>query len=356
MKLLYKTLLAFFVVALFSCNNEDKTNPINLFSVDKEIKRVESGINEELLGTISHLQSNDSSLVVYDFHSGKTFSLFNILDRKFIGRFVTIGQGPGEFPIGANGYLTGNDFYITYSSTGLIAKYKMDSLMKNIESLPITIANFDITDAYFSRICPLNDSLFLGVGAYMAEYQYVLFNSKSEVIDYSVEIFGTKDGKFNMHHKSLANQGKFKKHPTKNKFVFSLNNSSNIEFIEVFDSKIILIKSLKSGDPKYNPITSGEMYGVMPDRDCTIGYIDIDVDENYIYTLYTDKKIANYDGKDNTYSSKNILVFDWEGNPVHKYTLDNEAYNITVNEKLNTLYAGTKMEDGGWTIEAYDFN
>jgi 6-phosphogluconolactonase (cycloisomerase 2 family) len=55
----------------------------------------------------------------------------------------------------------------------------------------------------------------------------------------------------------------------------------------------------------------------------------------------------------NFFSSRTILVFDWEGNPVKTLKLNHEAYYIAVSEKQGRMYIAIKNEDEGWRITSY---
>lgn len=91
---------------------------------------------------------------------------------------------------------------------------------------------------------------------------------------------------------------------------------------------------------------------VIPERNCVIGYLDICATEQYIYALYTDKKMYN-NGVRNSFNSDLIFVFDWNGNPITKYKISKEAYYITVDEISRKMYAVVKNESKGWSIICY---
>jgi hypothetical protein len=217
-------------------------------------------------------------------------------------------------------------------------------------SSPENINPIQDTECFFSQIIPINDSLYFGAGSYRGEYQFVLFNSRSEVIDYNVEIYNSKENWPDIN-KYLSNQGILRKHPYENKFIYAIRESSNMDIVQISGNKINTIKSLRLRSPKYTPNNFGDTYQVTPDLKNSIGYIDVAVSDNYIYTLYTDKKMIDDNGN---YSSNEILVFDWNGNPVRKYRLEEDAYYLAVNEKKRTIYLAVHNKDaGGWTIETY---
>ena len=89
---------------------------------------------------------------------------------------------------------------------------------------------------------------------------------------------------------------------------------------------------------------------VFPDKNSSIGYIDITSCDQYVYALHSDKTIQN------AYSSNIIYVFDWDGNPVRKYNLPKDAYYITVDNNGKHLYTAIKDDDLGWNIVSYTIN
>jgi hypothetical protein len=341
-------------ILIISCNSEnEKKSLVSLFNNKHDtIQKIQNNFNDDDIGIIEGLRCNDSSLVVLDYHSGECYSLFNLSSQNLIGRFGTVGQGPGEILLGSYGFINGNYYYIFNNQNGIIAKYDMDSLHFNIHYLPKTLTKYKIPDAFFSQIIPVNDSLYFGAGTYKEKYQFVFFNSGNEVIDCNVEIYNSRE---NWHaiNKYLSNQGILRKHPHENKFIYAVKNSSNIDIVQISDNKINIIKSLRLSNPRHTPDNSGNTYQVTPDIKSPIGYIDIAVSDNYIYTLYTDKKIIGDNGNGNTYSSNEIFVFDWKGNPIRKYRIEEDAYYIAVNENNRIIYLATRNKDAGWTIDTY---
>lgn len=349
-KLLSIILLILIVV---SCGNELHKTPVILFSDLSKPREDVCGISDDYLAQIEGIQCDDSNLMVLDYHSGKSFTLFELNSGKMIGRFGSIGQGAGEIPLGTYGYLENNYIYISYEHTGYVGKYEIDSLCSNIEIRPKPLAKFKIPEAQLSRIIPINDSIFLGAGTYKSEYQYLLFNKNSNVIDYAIKIYNEADVNMNKYHKFLSNQGNLRKRPGKNQFVYSINMSSNIDFIEIKDDKIELIKSLRLNDPIYKPIHDSKLNRVVPVKDNIIGYIDVCATEHYVYALYTDKKMYD-NNKSNSFSSNIVLVFDWSGNPVIKYELVQEAYYISIDENSRKMYGAIKNDTKGWSIISYN--
>lgn len=341
--------LLFIYGTLCSCTKKSDSKLIS----SKEVQLLETSfsINKDSIGRIEGIQCNDSLLLIWDFHSGKSFTLFNTHTENCYGRFGRIGQGPAEIPAGSGGYICDNKYKIFNCSIGFIAQYNIDSLSKNIDTEPEVLSRRVFTDdIFFSAVVPINDSIYLGAGVYESKNQYTLFNNKDKVLDSNVLIYNAFNNLFDKSHKILSNQGRLTKAPNSDKYAFFLNNSSNIDFIEVVDNKINILKLLRERDPSYTPVQQGEMKAVYPDINSSIGYIDVSSGKNFVYALYTEKKL------DQARCSDIIYVFDWKGNPIKKYKLEKEAYFITVNEANNLLYTAIREEDGGWNINSYDIS
>lgn len=348
MKRIYIILLV--VLELLTACKEKATNTKLTFPEETILSKSEYHIDDDQLGKIDGIQSNDSSLIVFDAHSGKSYTLFDLMTGKYIGRFGEIGQGPGEIPLGCIGQLNNNTYTAHLLSAGFIAQYRMDSLRTNINSKPKTSTKiqFQFGDVYLSKAIPLNDSTFMGAGVYNGKYQYVLFNNKNQILDYSTEVYNTYDQNFNRYHKMISSEGTLRKSPSKNRFVYSLYYSDNLDIFEIADNKINIIKLIRERNPLLEPKQNGTFVTANPNLDCPIGYIDIAVGDSNIYALHSNQKATSQ------YSSDIIRVFDWDGNPVKVYKLDKQAYFISINEKLNKLYAAIKNEEAGWSIIAYE--
>lgn len=352
MKFLY--LIILLSCTLSSCKRTVPNSPVDLFSITHKLSELKSNISDDSIGVIEGMQCDDSILLIFDYHLGKSFTLFNSRQEKYIGRFGLIGQGPGEIPLGCNGNIAKRKFDIFYDQTGLIAAYNIDSLILNIDAKPEVLMKYRIPEALFSKVIAVNDTLFLGAGTYKSKYQFVLFDRNSKVLDYGVEIFNSQDDD-NMYHKYLSNQGSLAKSPIRNQYVYSINNSSNIDFINITsDNQIELVKSIRLKNPQYKVITKGGLHAVIPDENNGIGYIDLAVSDQYVYALYTDHTIVDKKtDKSNAISSNLVLVFDWEGNPVKSYVLSKAVYFIALDECSNKLYGATIKEDGGWSVISY---
>ena len=124
------------------------------------------------------------------------------------------------------------------------------------------------------------------------------------------------------------------------------------ETLEIYNLKENTHKVLygPEGEPEFKIGKNGSSIpiGIM-------GFSDIKVTDKHIYAVFQGVKfkemLAAYQrGKEPEDGSRFIYVFDLQGNPVQKYTLDRAIYGIDINEKTNTIVA-TEVESDDPIIE-----
>lgn len=171
-------------------------------------------------------------------------------------------------------------------------KYSLDSLRnsRKKDGSPVRLAQYKIPEAQISKLIAIDDTTFLCAGTYKSRFQYLLFNKNDSVLDYGVDVYNTADSAFQTYTRYLSNQGNLVMNPEKHTFAGSINFSSNIDFFEIVNNKIELIKSLRLGDPINKPVNEEGIYYVDLTENTQTGYIDLSATSKYVYALYSDKK------------------------------------------------------------------
>lgn len=353
MKRISKLLCGLMYIGFLSaCNNKPPQTLGELFpeTVPLNEKR-ECLISEDSLGQVEGIVCDEENLVVFDTRSNQCFTLFDQQSGRQIGRFGNIGQGPLEILFGSSAYLANGCIVAYNDQSKTVVKYNLDSLRNGAsDGAPVRLTKHQISDALISRLIPMNDSVFVAGGIYKSHYQHLIFDSNSQVLDYAINVYNVADSSFNVDTRFLSNQGYMAKHPVKNKFAYSINFSSNLDFFEVAGNKIKLIKSLRLGDPVYESLVEAkeQLFMARPTKETIHGFIELCATPKYVYALYSDGKIFEAPRE-----TKIVLVFDWNGKPVKKLLLDTNAFHIAVNEKEQSLFAIVKNEEGGFSIISY---
>ena len=119
------------------------------------------------------------------------------------------------------------------------------------------------------------------------------------------------------------------------------------ETLEIYNLKdsTHLVLYGPNGEPEFKTARDGS--GV---PDGIMGFNDIKVTDKYIYAVFQgikfkDKLAAYQRGERLEDGGRFIYVFDLQGNPVQKYTLDHAIYGIDVNEETNTIVATEVKSD-----------
>ena len=282
-------LISLISICFFSCQEERKS-ALDLFKDKTEelLLSKSAYFEKDSLVNPYLLLKIDTFIIVHDVYDLKHFTVFNSNTGKFITRFGNIGVGPGELLVGnILGIYNKNLFSVDHPRRYVI-KYDLNAIVNNNASyVAETVAKFDLVPEFdFSRIVQINDSCFVGGGVYKSKYQNICLNKKGEVIDYGIEIFNSQEP-INEIYKFLSNQGTLVNHPNDSKFVYSVSNSSNIDFFEVRNEKLGLIKSLRLNNPKFkNKDLGNETYSIDRENSSILGYLDISATTDFVYTLY----------------------------------------------------------------------
>ena len=77
MKHIYIFIISFILLST-SCSKREKDFPDSIFSTTLELSQSDFNIEEKDLAQIGGIHCNDSVLIVLDFHSGDSYTLFDI--------------------------------------------------------------------------------------------------------------------------------------------------------------------------------------------------------------------------------------------------------------------------------------
>ena len=79
-----------------------------------------------------------------------------------------------------------------------------------------------------------------------------------------------------------------------------------------------------------------------------VGFCAVDCDDKYVYALYSGKTFNKF-GTLN-HHCENLLIYDWNGNPVKRYILDIPLYSMRYNRETHSIY-GIAYNPEGILIE-----
>ena len=354
MKYYCQLILLFFLLFFCACSKLDE-KIIPSFDIIENSSILSKDFGIENIANIENLECNDSVLVVTDYYKENMFTLFETSTATFKTRFGRMGQGPFELLPGCDGIQIDDEYHVSLKDNGFIARYDIGCLSE-IKECPYKLKhNYKIEDGIFSKLLPLvgEQKYYLGAGTYKDRYQYCLFDSLNNVLDFSHIIYNKNNNAMNRFHRYLSNQGILKRKPDENLFVYSLFNSSRLDFLFVSDKhKIQSVKSYHLYNPEYKLWNGGGLNRIFPVENSIVGYLDLSVSSNFVYALFCFKKRYKIENGESC-SSDIILVYDWQGKAIKQIKLPFEVFHIAVNETSSEIYGSWQDMDGNWRIATF---
>ncbi len=278
--------------------------------------------------------SSDSLLIVKNGNDSFSFMAFSLPDFQFVKSFGKRGEGPGEFRLP----------YLVKDESGAFICFvydrgsdKLYSVNRNfeVEELPIELERNK--DTYFDKQpYGVSSNEFLYVesikqGKAVFHVQVDKDTTKTELL---------KKLAFSNQHKNWAAYiGDFGVNASKQRLVFAYKYFKRLVFcdIENMTSKVVDFESEKQKK-------RGSAISVMSPENIT-HYWGMSVQDDHVYVLYSGRSPIDV-SKELRSSSGYIYIekFDWNGNPVAKYKLDNWGY-FCVAEDERTLYLASTTDE-----------
>ena len=327
------------VFLIISCSHEKNNNFKNYFKntsiINIKSERVPIEKDTLFIGYSWKINYADSLIIVNDVNNFYRMKIIDLRTKK-MRNFGKIGKGPNEYFSSA----PFNNISITQSKKIYINdqtryySYNLDDLINNIDTpiskIVIDPKNNGFTGSYTS-FC--NGDYIIGA-AFHKRFALYNINTKVGKTDYEYE-----------RGSHLSNGTMFYNHPTENKVAFIMNSHESIGTLTIKNDSIDMKEltwwkhSDKEVSEKTGNSVSTSVNWSIDSREC---FRDAVTSNEFIYVLYSGKNsYIKKTGKLRTdrNDSKWVYVFDWEGNPIKVYKLDQEVRCITLDRKNNVLYS-----------------
>lgn len=330
-------LLLLFVV--LSCKEKgfyDKLFKKDAITLKKCITNIETN------GLVEDMYCNDTVLIIYNSGLDHSYTLYDLRTGHILNKFGLIGNGHNEIPIGSFGGIYNDKLVVFNDIKKIIAEF---SLSKE-DVTADTIISYSLDKTMLSSIVQLDSDRYLGLGAYNWNRHFVLFDSKGRVYDSIIPLYNAEDKQFDEMTRFLSNQGLIIKHPEGKHCVGTTNRSGIINFMCIKGNRICPIKSYDELIPSWTPVHYNKMATVEWTDKTINGFLSLSGNKRHVFALYSEDTMNKV-----SYKSKNILVFDWDGNPIHRIELDEYVSLITVNN--TTLYTLSEDNEGNQHINSY---
>ncbi|AUP78668.1 BF3164 family lipoprotein [Flavivirga eckloniae] len=335
-----------FVSILISCsktyNKDFEIYFTEVKTVDLKSDKVRLKYDSEtFFSQIPEMIFVDSLLIINDRNPDYTMKIINLKNNK-VQNFGKKGRGPNEFQIPFSKVSVdkfSKKIYIRNSSNYHI--YSIDSLKKGKElNKPLSKFEIKLSDTQF-LINTYCKNYIIG-GTYKTPIGLYNIKTKASTEKYEYDTGG-----------SLGNQANFFSHPSKPKVIYIQSNSEIMGIVTIKNDDVER-KELSWWKENNEQVTEGgkthakSKYSSNNRR----SFMSATTSENYIYILYSGKPVGT------TKESYNkarlcdmIYVFDWEGNAIKKYRLDQDVTSIALDEKNNLLYASSYGDGSPYIVK-----
>jgi hypothetical protein len=263
-------------------------------------------------------------MFIHDLHADEFYiHCFTYPDFRYYNSFCKRGKGPNEFIRIGSIHLYNDTLFIDETGNKIFS---------------IDIHNISTTKNDFNKIELPGDYGVLGRGIKVRDK--FVFPSYNTPNDGRLLVFDSEGKYLHALGKIRPDDGRKINSATSQAWMPFLAGNENIivaatqwgEVLDIFDAdgNQRTVKG-KDGDPVYE---EHESYGIPTG---IRGFDDVTVTKEYIFAIYDGDKIKESDPY--IVGGKYIYVFDYQGNPVEKITLDRRIGTIYVDEKNKLIYA-----------------
>jgi hypothetical protein len=308
---------------LFATCTNDKKLPV---FEKEEIASFSPVPNSPFMGLPVGVIPFNDQLIISDFQMDTMITVFDLRDNKVTAQVAPKGLGPNESQPPLTIFML-NDTLFAYEMTQFkLSYYTFEDGIEINEKKNLLFR----TPTQVFKLTAIDKDHYLAFGTF-DKGRYAILNEKGEVVsefgEYPNFLAGEKDrpndAKAMFHGVLFASNKKVKKVAASSPYVLDIIDLSN----EIHVSKRVFLA------PYDYTFSSGNVLWAKKTKDTPPGAIGVTVTENFIYVLVA-----------KTTKTKEIWVFDWEGNAVKKVTIHGNIRMITaVDDSL--LYAIALIEE-----------
>lgn len=323
-----------FVLAACTASKKDSKELLTHFKNRKEVKAIIVDDFEKwgILNPVGIVKLD--SFIAVGYANDKTnisiVNLFTNQRRDIIPR----GSGPGEATNVS--YISGIKPNAVVTIDPNIGNYFICNVQKVMNDTTYHPLIFPMGNKQRTVVTAACETFIIGTGLYeKGKYMYHSFADSSTHYSLNHPVTPKYEDLTQEANNILYLSNVLRIKPDHKKFACTNIQCGLLDICAIENGKIERIKEIIYYYPNVH-IDNTNNTTVAYSRDNTFGFMDMDVSDTNIYVLFSGRKYRDI-GSD-AFSSPNLLVFDWEGNPVQLYELEIPLTYMTYDEKEHAIY------------------
>lgn len=342
-----KFIYLLFISTIFSCKNSSiegivpNASVIEFSTFPKEERIAFNNIFEYKEGDPRSIHVMDSLLIIANKNNNCQyfFYKYSLIDNNLSEGFLRKGRGPNE----AIGVSTTGIFKGQLWAYDITMRKLQISDIKNLDgsTKPIPFKDYAVGDSYFK--VTLGDNLNV--------YGKSLFNKVNCKVETVNLMDGEKINELGEFYKVPNNvdirtikdayAGEIVIKPTGDKIAVAYNFSDCIEIYNLNTGEQKVVQGPEVFDVSFIEKRRKDHYYMGKTKESKSAFVNATVTDNYIYLIYSGNTRTNR-SEEARYKWSNgnyIFVFDWNGNPVKRITLDRHIQSLGVSKDDKTFYS-----------------
>ncbi|AUC21956.1 MULTISPECIES: BF3164 family lipoprotein [Polaribacter] len=284
----------------------------------------------------------DSTLIFFNIPKKSQYIFSNYsLNTGILGDgYLQKGNGPHEVISAASGGVLGNSLWV-YDATSnkILTTNKNKAIAHNTFSNP----NVKKLNENYYKIDFIDSLKFVGIRSKLSptssKFENLNLTSSKSTNSYGKYVNVSK--KIKLETISDIYTSTIFSKPTGDKVVLGYRYSDLIEIYDLKSEKCISIQGPQKFDVNYTQEKNQNFFYMGKSKTTQKSFINGAVTNKYIYLIFSGhqrKNRSEADRKKWTYG-KQVYVYDWDGNPIKKITLDRYIYTLGISDDDSTIYS-----------------
>jgi hypothetical protein len=291
-----------------------------------------------LIGHPYEIVCMDSLLIFSDPYDQKVLTLFDIKNERLVGRFLSVGNGPGEVILPVRLFeVSKKELGVFLPQSGYVYLFELPEM--------------ELREKIFFEDRPVflkkTGDYYVGTGVFGDDdrhHRYHLYDAAGRLNHTAGEYpFRGKDTRMSAYHRFGLYQGLLCASPYKNFFAQGSAFCDNLEFFRIREAQSSLTKKYET----YDADVELRDRGINRMENTVSGYTWAYGAEQYCYFFYCGKSRSEMARKKDF--KNHIIVFDWNGNHVRTFETNINIQTFCVDETGHVMYS-TALIEGEFVI------